>query len=584
MLTHPALLIAALLGNFALPQATRADPPGKPNVVLIVTDDQGYGDLGLNHNPAIHTPRLDQLARDGVRLRSFYVTPVCSPTRACLMTGRYNQRTGVVDTFRGRSILHPDEVTLAEALGPAGYRTGIFGKWHLGDNTPSRAIDQGFAEAILVKGGGVGQASDPPGGGKGNFDPILQHNGLPEPSKGYTTDLFTDAAIRFIEAQPQRPFFVTLSYNVPHVPLDVPSSEGKSLAPGDVTGRIYAMMASVDQNVGRLLDRLDQLGLGDNTIVWFLSDNGPEQKRLNEGLRGLKGTVYEGGIRVPSFLRWRAGLPRNREVTVPTAHIDVMPTLLAACDVEPPASVRFDGVNLLPLLRDPAANPSPPAWADRNLFFQWHRGDTTERFRHFAVRGPRFKLVQAFGATGSANVDPPPLPNPLPLELYDIPADPGEQTNLAASHPEEVQRLKRAYEAWFADVSAGQAERRPRITLGSDREAPTVLTRQDYRGVGVSQHSRDLGGWDVQVVRPGRYDLDVVRDSTTAGTLHVEVGAARQQVPIAAGVRQVRVEGLPVAAGPARVRAWVEAGPNSTGAWSVSLSRRDGSDPPAPPR
>ena len=190
---------------------------------MIITDDQGHGDLGVHGNPKIRTPHLDQLARQSVRLDQFHVMPVCAPTRACLMTGRYNYRTRVVDTFMGRAMMDPQEVTLAEMLGPAGYRTAIFGKWHLGDNYPLRAIDQGFQEALVLKGGGIGQPSDPPGGSS-YFDPILQHNGRPVKKAGYCSDVFTDAAIDSSTANRARPFFVYLAFNCPHTPLEVPEA------------------------------------------------------------------------------------------------------------------------------------------------------------------------------------------------------------------------------------------------------------------------------------------------------------------------------------------------------------------------
>ena len=210
-------LLAALSGSFAT--ANAADT--RPNVLIIITDDQGHGDLGVHGNPVIRTPNLDRLARDGVRLTNFYVSPVCAPTRASLMTGRYNYRTGVVDTFQGRAMMHTDEVTLAERLSAAGYRTGIFGKWHLGDCAPMRPMDQGFRESLVLRGGGIGQASDPPGG-EHYFDPVLQHNGKPEKRAGYCSDIFTTAAMEFISAQENRPFFAYLAFNCPHTPLEVP--------------------------------------------------------------------------------------------------------------------------------------------------------------------------------------------------------------------------------------------------------------------------------------------------------------------------------------------------------------------------
>ena len=328
------VLLGLLTACFTAGQGRAGEEPRRPNVLLVITDDQGYGDLGLHGNPKIRTPHLDGLARQGIEMEHFHVCPVCSPTRASLLTGRCNYRTGVVDTFLGRSLMHPEEVTLAEMLQGAGYRTGIFGKWHLGDNYPLRAIDQGFQEALVLRGGGIGQPSDPPGGDS-YFDPVLQHNGKQEKTRGYCSDVFTDAALGFIERNRDRPFFAYLAFNAPHAPLQVPDSyyqlyKKMNLAPGDFpqvghplegkmdpeqTARIYGMVSNIDDNVGRLLAKLDEWKLADSTLVVFLTDNGPQQPRFNAGLRGLKTSVYDGGIRVPCFCAGRAGSRRARRST-----------------------------------------------------------------------------------------------------------------------------------------------------------------------------------------------------------------------------------------------------------------------------
>ena len=469
--------------------ADGASPPPlrRPNVLLIITDDQGYGDLGFDGNPQVHTARIDALARESVRFRSFYVSPVCSPTRASLMTGRYNYRTGVVDTFRGRSMMHPDEVTIAEMLRSAGYRTGIFGKWHLGDNAPLRPIDQGFQEALVHRGGGIGQVSDPPG--NGYFNPILEHNGRVEKSEGYCSDVFADAAIRFIEAEASGPFFAYLAFNAPHEPLQVPDQDLKpylglvptrgtpgvghplpAAIPTEKTARVYAMVSNIDRNVGRVLDRLDALGLSRDTIVVFLTDNGPQHYRFNAGMLGVKTSVHEGGIRVPCFIRWPGTLEPGRVVEQAAAHIDLAPTLLEACAVAKPESVAFDGRSLLPLLKGQAGD-----WPDRTLYFQWHRGDVPELHRAFAARSGRYKLVQPKG------VEPLPLPEPH-YELYDMIADPLEQADVSEKHPEIVAAMLRGYEDWFRDVRSTRDFVPPRIHLGSPSEDPATLTRQDWRG------------------------------------------------------------------------------------------------------
>jgi arylsulfatase A-like enzyme len=536
----------------------------RPSIVLILADDQGYGDVGFHGNPKIRTPHLDRLAKQGIELTHFYVSPVCSPTRASLLTGRYNYRTGAIDTYLGRSLMYPDEVTLAELLRAAGYRTGIFGKWHLGDNYPLRPIDQGFDEALVNRGGGIGQPSDPPGGGH-YTDPILQHNGRGQPTKGYVSDIVTDAALEFIAKDRQRPFFVYLPYNCPHTPLEAPedlyrqyremdltkgpfSAVGRPLpkkANTDDTARVYAMLTNIDDNVGRLLARLEELGLTRDTIVVFLSDNGPQQPRYNAGLRGRKGSVYEGGIRVPCLMRWPAHLPADKMIDACAAHIDLLPTLLSACGVEKPAFPAIDGIDLMPLLMRQRQD-----LPERTLCFQWHRGDVPEMNRACAARRGRFKLVQPLGANGE------PLPAPLKFELYDIESDPFEMHDLAAEQPDAVVRLRREYEAWFRDVSATRGYAPVRIALGTPHENPVVLTRQDWRGERAGWGPKNLGHWEVDVAAAGQYDVTLrFAAAGAAGTARFSLGPVQRETPIAKGDRECRFSSLPIAAGAGRLEA-----------------------------
>jgi arylsulfatase A-like enzyme len=515
----------------------------RPNVVLIVTDDQGYGDLGLHGNPKIKTPHLDRLARQGVEFELFHVCPVCSPTRASLLTGRYNYRTGIVDTYLGRSMMSPEEVTLAQMLRTAGYRTGIFGKWHLGDNYPLRPMDRGFDECLVLKGGGIGQPSDPPGGGS-YFDPLLQHNGKLTATKGYCSDVYTDAAIHFIGQASDRPFFVYLAFNAPHEPLQVPDRyyrpykemnltsadfpktghpvDGK-MDP-DVTARVYGMVTNIDDNVGRLLAELDARKLADDTIVLFLTDNGSQQPRYNGGLRGRKGSVYDGGIRVPFFVRWPGHYAAGRQVDRIAAHIDVTPTLLDACGVKKPDGVKFDGRSLLPLLEGQATD-----WPDRTLYFQWHRGDVPELNRACAARSQRWKLVQPQGTA------PGPFTKEPRFELYDMAADPGEMTDLAAGHADLVAGMRRGYEAWFKDVSETRGFAPPRIVLGTSHENPTVLTRQDWRGPGAGWGRGDVGHWEVRVAEAGSYEVILRFAAGGAGTARLATDKGELAKEIAAG-------------------------------------------------
>jgi arylsulfatase A-like enzyme len=283
------------------------EPSLPPNIVLVMTDDQGWAQVGWRGNEVIQTPHLDRLAAESVEFTRFYVSPVCAPTRASLMTGRYNYRTGVVDTYLGRAMRHSDERTLPEMLGAAGYRSGIFGKWRLGDNYPMRPQDQGFDEVLVHGGGGIGQPADPPG--NSYFDPILRHDGIEQQRKGYCTHIFFDAAIEFIERNREKPFFAYIPTNAPHSPYLVPDSyiepyKTKGLDEKDAA--IYGMITNIDDNVGRLVARLDDLGLAENTILIFMTDNGPTTRHFTAGLRSQKASVYEGGVRVPFLLRWPA--------------------------------------------------------------------------------------------------------------------------------------------------------------------------------------------------------------------------------------------------------------------------------------
>lgn len=559
------LLVA--LGAILLAAPARA-APARPNVVLIMADDQGWGDVGVHGNDAIRTPNLDRLAGEGVRFTRFYAGPVCTPTRASLMTGRYHLRTRAIDTYRGRAIMDPAEVTLAEALGGAGYRTGIFGKWHLGDHHPSRPIDQGFAEALVHWGGGIAQPADPPQGNS-YFDPWLEHNGTLVKTTGYCSEVYTDAAIRFIEdaARPGAdapPFFVYLAFNAPHDPLQIADDlvrPYRQAGLDEQTAKVYAMVENVDANVGRLLAKLAERKLADDTLVIFLTDNGPSGKRYNGGFRGAKGSVYEGGIRVPCFARWPAGFAGGRTVERVAAHIDLFPTILAACGVAPPNDVTLDGASLLPLLRDPRAE-----WPDRTLYFQWHRGDAADRGRACAAVTDRYKLAQPSG------VDEGPPPVDPPWELYDITADASEQTNLASVKPEVVTSMRARYDAWFADVSGTRGFAPVRISLGVFQENPVLLTRQDWRGAGWAK--ADAGHWEVSVATPGRYDVTLIFDpADVARRATFSLGGQTREADIAAGTAEHRFEAVELHPDDGRVEARLDGSEAASGVRYVRVRR-----------
>ena len=556
----------------------------KPNVVVVITDDQGYGDLGYQGNPKIRTPNLDKFAKESMQLRHLYVSPVCSPTRASLMTGRYNYRTGVVDTFLGRSMMHPDEKTLPGILAANGYRTGIFGKWHLGDNYPLRPNDRGFEVSLTLKGGGLGQPSDLPGGGS-YFDPRLLQNGKVIPTTGYITDTLTTAAIEFVAESARkkdRPFFAYVAFNCPHTPLEVPEKDLKpyremNLALGefskkgfpiegkysqDDTAKVYAMVSNIDANVGRLFKALDDAKIADDTIVIFMTDNGPQQPRYNAGFRGRKTSVYEGGVRVPFFARWPGKFPAGQGSDVVAAHIDILPTLLDACGVPLPKGPKIDGISVLPLLK--GERFVPPM---RNVYLQWHRGDVPEMGRACMARGPRFKLVQPLGI---AELKPP---KNAAYELYDILDDPYEQKNLAAEKPEIVKGMRDDYEAWFADVKKDREFQPPRIHLGSDRENPSLLTRQDWRGPKTGPPTKE-GYWEVFTERPGKYRVKVTVDPAPRDRkAHLQIAGTTREIALGETASTAIFDDLDWKKGEGRLEAWVIDGKDRVGVKYLEVER-----------
>jgi len=508
----------------------------RPNVLLIITDDQGYGDLSLHGNTQLQTPNMDRIGREGVQFTQFQVCPVCSPTRSGLMTGRYNYRTGVVDTYMGRSMIRPGEVTLAEALRGAGYRTGIFGKWHLGDNYPMRAIDKGFEEALIIRGGGLAQPSDPPESKQSYFNAYLQHNGKQEPSNGYCTDVFTGAALNFIDAHRREPFFAYFATNAPHRPLQVdPRYVERFQKAGldDFTSKVYAMITNLDENVGRLLKRLEERKLDRNTIVIFMTDNGPDSGRYNAGMRGRKGEPYQGGIRVPFFVRWPGRIKPGTRVDRIAANIDIMPTLLDACGVPLPGDRKIDGRSLLPL-----ATGSAAGWTDRTLITQWHRGDQPTAFRNSAVRTQRYKLVNG-------------------TELFDMEQDPGEKNDIAAREPQVLAKLRADYEEWFRDASSTGYEP-PRIVIGSPKAEPVVLTTQDWRGPQAGTRKDSLGYWEVDVATAASYEIRLtVHPPETESEAEFRLNGATLKAPVPRGESMVILGRTTIPAGPGRLEAEV---------------------------
>jgi len=512
-------------------RAEAASPPKRPNIVLVMTDDQGYGDIGAHGNRYIKTPTLDRLHRESIRLTNFHVDPTCSPTRAALLTGRYSCRTGVWHTLMGRSLLRRDERTIADTFGAVGYRTAIFGKWHLGDNYPFRPQDRGFEEVLIHGGGGIGQTPDY--WGNSYFNPVLRHNGKLTKTEGYCTDVFFDAAIRFIEEHRREHFFVYLAPNVPHSPYQVdPKYSDPYVARGlkPTLAAFYGMITNFDENLGRLIAKLEGLGLAENTILVFLTDSGTSGGGFNGQLRGKKGSVYDGGHRVACFIRWPAKLKGGFDVEHLTCHIDLLPTLLELCDLRRPRGLRLDGKSLLPLL------VKVEEWYPRTMFVQSHRIERPVPWRNSAVMAEKYHVV--------VREDEYEIKKEYRLidgrELYEVLEDPGQVLNVAATNPPLVDKLRFAYEEWYKSVSE-RFDEYCEIVLGSPQENPSTLTCFDWHDESAMQvwHQAQLlkrpvanGFWAVEFERPGRYRF----------TLRERPAFAPQ--PLKAGIARLKVGGL----------------------------------------
>ncbi len=455
----------------------------------------------------------------------------------------------------------------------AGYRTGIFGKWHLGDNYPMRPQDLGFDECLVLKGGGISQPSDLPGGSS-YFDPVLLHNGKIEKFKGYCTDVFAGAASDFIAEKSDKPFFTYLAFNCPHGPLEVADADWKpyremNLALSEFpktgfpitgkyseteTAKIYGMVSNIDANLGRLFKKLDEAKLAQDTIVIFLTDNGPQQPRYNAGFRGRKMSVYEGGIRVPCYVRWPGKLSAGKKVDTVSAHIDLLPTFLEACQIPLPRDLKVDGKSVLPLLKGEKTE-----LPDRHIVTQWHRGDKPELYRNCMIRGPRYKLVQPEG------VNPETASFESRFELFDILNDPYEQTNLARKLPDIVRSLNTAYEKWFKDVSSTRGFAPPRIHLGNPKENPSLLTRQDWRGPNAGWAADSEGFWEVFIDRPGKYRITLhVGQNKEARKASARIGGKTISNAILNGT-EIVLEDVKLEKGDTRLEAWIEKGKSRVG-------------------
>lgn len=492
-------LETTLLGALALTATAIAPSPAasggaiapeRPNILLIMTDDQGWGDVRSHGNRLIDTPVMDALAASGVRFDRFFVSPVCAPTRASLLSGRYHLRTGVHGVTRGFETMRSEEVTIAEILKKEGYATGCFGKWHNGAHFPCDPNGQGFDEFFGFCGGHWNNY----------FDTTLQHNDRMVKTKGYIADVVTDAAIQFMEQNRDIPFFCYVPYNPPHSPFQVPDNyydKYKNRGLDDELACVYAMCENIDDNMGRLLRKLDSLRLRDKTIIIFLTDNGPNTDRFNGGMRGRKGSVHEGGIRVPCFVNWQGHIPEGKTIPYIASHIDILPTIVEFCGLPEPETLPLDGKSLVPLIKGENAD-----WQDRMIFTHWAgRG---------SVRTQRFRLT----LEGEK------------AELFDMVLDPAETEDVSARHPDIFNSLRNAYAGWHREAASDGFEPVP-IALGYDERqvvelpghegflAPAGGKGIDYKG--ASGWANDyitnwtsVGSfvyWEVDVVSSGTYEF-----------------------------------------------------------------------------
>ncbi len=571
MKIQPAPIACLALSALAAWCPAQGDRSRHPNVIIVMTDDQGYGDLHCHGNEIIDTPNLDRLREQSARFTNFHVDPTCSETRAALMTGRYSSRTGVWHTIMGRSLLRRQEQTMGDVFAANGYRTGVFGKWHLGDNFPYRPQDRGFQEVLIHGGGGVGQTPD--WWGNDYFDDTYWHNGKPEPQSGYCTDVFFEAATKFITDHREQPFFVYLPTNAAHGPYNVADSYRDHYLKKGVAGRtasFYGMITNIDENVGRLSAKLEELDLARDTILIFMTDNGSAAGAFNAGMRGKKGSHYDGGHRVPFFIRWPGRLAPDRDIQNLAAHIDVLPTLVELCELEKPAGLPVDGSSLAPLLEGRAD------WADRVLLLHSQRIGQPQKWRKSSVMTDRWRFIDG-------------------KELFDMYSDPGQVENVVAAHPEVAANLTAAYDRWWDSLTPRFTEV-CRIDLCPEEAPVTRLTCHDWHTNEVPLAGRNAnqvpwnqrhiikapawnGYWTVDVLAAGTYEFTLCQQPREVGfpiageRARIRIGDVDESMEISQGASAVTFR-LALVEGAARLRTWFT-GKDSRGAFFVYVQRVD---------
>ncbi|HLF33650.1 MAG TPA: arylsulfatase [Cyclobacteriaceae bacterium] len=474
---------------------TPSDEPGtKPNILLILTDDQGWGDLGLHGNPVLETPNIDKLGMQGVRFDRFYVSPLCAPTRASLLTGRYHLRTGTSWVTHRKEVMRSEEKTIAEYLREAGYKTGCFGKWHNGEQYPNDPLGQGFDEFLGFKGGHLNNY----------FDSDLCHNNEIVKTSGYITDVLTNAAINFIGENQERSFFCYVPYNAPHSPFQVPDAffeKYKSMGLDDRDASVYGMVENLDLNIARLLSALDSFQITEKTIVIFMTDNGPNGSRYNGDMKGIKGSVDEGGIRVPFFIRWPGKIQEGILVKEAGRHIDILPTIMELCDIKYTPVNPLDGRSLIADLNRPAGQE-----IRTNIIYSI-QNNGEENYYPSSIRTPEYLYV---------------IDQSRQAHLYDMINDPGQKEDMVEKHIQFGDSLDSVLLKWFNEIKTNGIDPLP-IPVGYPENPLTQLPSPESKISGGLQfagkmgwandwiinwkNSADKAVWEMDVNTQGTYEV-----------------------------------------------------------------------------